>query len=786
MAENIKKTLLNSFFLTNRGKKELKENISIIFPCKDLFIKFLKTSSSIEQKQLANRIILRLCFGLSFPPPSMLIKNLQKYEEEVSHTTDRNDFVMQDHFLHLVNLYMLGIYFYINHNSLRLLINNKINAFKRKLSKKNKSSLNLDPIVIFSKMWSYFVVYHDLGYPVEGFKSKSNIDESKKDFTKVFKNLKDYLNSDLSIKTISKVIAIESVFDEIEGSSLKELYFAYIENITIEQDNKYIESTVSFEEEKEELTIDGKKTDNTGVLEIVQKLFFDSGDYVHIPKLDNYKELLYRVTSLINKNEITAILENNDTGVPIALISGEKSVPVIYLQTKDSIPKSILNKNLYDFAFYEESMPQVKYSLRYFINKPKDQYQDIINGIFIDCNVKEAFYDVKNYIQVDVEYNEYKIKNSSSIEDIEFFIFYSLQDVLGYTITDDVDYLSIAQLSKSFANANQNVAKKLPLLISDLIRENYKNYIKETDDFNPKAILKEEIPSIAAGKFFDQIIKLKQPVCEQLSKDIISNLKDSSNKETNLSSILNCIQKMINENITFDTDNELDKYFNDEFLTDGNRIVDIEHIKDSSFNVWEKSLTKIGIGSLNNIIQDYSPDFSEVDHGVYSSFIFLKSLNTYKSFFNKEKGNIFYKLISLFHEGNSYTGAVYLEYENDFFKECIGQSILLHNLYPSKFNNKNLKKYRNKSSANPFNFLAIFADTFQRWDRDKLINPSKSNNIQITPGSKYNIEIKDDILYVSLKTAQGSLKDIENSLKNILGEFLFNGDKMIKFKIEQE
>lgn len=785
MAENIRKTLLNSFFNSHQiGVKELRDNIETIFPNRELFVKFLKANSSQEQKQLANKIISRLCFSISFPPPSMLIKNLQVYEEEVTHTTLKKDFILQDHFVHLVNLYLLGIYLYVNHKNIKSLINNKINVYKRKLSSKNKSSLNIDPIILFTKMWTHFVVYHDLGYPLEGFKKYNKTTILGNEFTKPYTDIQKYLIKDLTLKTIAKVIAIETIFIENEGCTLQELYFDFFDNISVLKNEHHTESTVIYKLNESKLIVENPKKDI--YLEKAQVIFSKGSSFIHIPQLDNSKELLYRVTSLINKNDIIAIIENSETGVPLALISGQKDSPIIFLQSKASISKSLLSKNLYDCTFYEGNLTSNRFTIRYFINKPDQQYQSLLNEMFIDESVRNSFIEVKNDVKKNKTYYEYQLKKSSTIEDIEFFTYYYLQDILGYTITDDINYLPIAQITNSYANANQNVAKKIPIIISDLIRENYKNYIEENKDFKPNIILKEEFPIDAANQFFDKVIELKSKVCLQLSKELLSNLKTCSDKEVNLKIVMKCIQNLFDSNTKIDCDEKLDSYFNSTFLANSDGLSEISKIEESIFKIWENSLSKMGLLSLNKIIKEYKPDFTSVDHGIYSSLVFLKSLNIYKNAFNKEKKDVFYKLISLFHEGNSYTGSVYLQFENDFFAENVGVSILLHNLYPSKFKDSTLQLYRNKISVNPFNFLAIFADTFQKWDRDKLINPSKKNDIEAISGSNYNLEVKDDIVFVSITTSQSTLKDIEIDLMKILGDFLFNGDKMIKFIVRQE
>lgn len=639
------------------------------------------------------------------------------------------------------------------------------------------------PLVIFAKMWGHFVVYHDLGYPMEGFKSNNNKKIDKK-YVNPFSDIQKFVLKDITLKTISKIIAIENVFLESEDNSFKDLYFNYIHEIYFESEDKEIEENSSYNNDEKRIFIERKSKNNSIIS--TEKYINDCGDYTHLPQLDNNKEQLFRITSLISKKDILCILENKETGEPIAIIPGSKDLAIIYTQKKSNTALYLRNKNLFNCAYYEDSLSPNKYLFKYFIDKPEKQYDTLVNSIFNDSNAKKSFLEVKDIIQKNEEYNESLLKHSQTIEDLEFNVYYNLQEILGYTLDDDSNLLPIAQLTKSYSNANQNVAKKLPSIISNIIMSNLKQTIEEDKDFKPSIILKEELPTNAAEILFDKVIELKKEVCVDLSKEIQQNLRKSSDKEIHLRSIENVVRRLIEENVGKTKTEAIDKFLAKEFLQSEEALSEVENIDKSCFKVWETSLSKIGLGSFNEIISNYKLDFTSIDHGIFSSLIFLKSLKVYDKIFESKKESAFYKFLSLFHEGNSHAGSIYLKSENIFFSETVGLSILLHNLYPSSFKSSVHKKYRNQISSNPFNFLAILTDTFQKWDRDKLIKSSKEIDVDLISGSDFNLEIKDDILYVSLLTNHPSVKDIEDSLKNNLKEFLHNGDKMIRFAIKQK
>ena len=116
----INATLLEKLFADPNPQQENPEVLDIyhklfyrMFPGKNSFIEFLQVQNYDKQYMLAEEIIHRLCYTSNFPPSFFAIKDVisvENYQKETVNATD--PYVPRDHFIHLVNLYLLGIYIF--------------------------------------------------------------------------------------------------------------------------------------------------------------------------------------------------------------------------------------------------------------------------------------------------------------------------------------------------------------------------------------------------------------------------------------------------------------------------------------------------------------------------------------------------------------------------------------------------------------------------------------------------------------------------------------------------
>ncbi len=118
---------------------------------------------------MARDILLRLCYESNFPPIYELLLNLLKMEEKIS-ADNESEYMGRDHFIHLVNLYLLGIYLFFYNAEFHKGVTDQ---FHMNRSAKSHEGVKFHKLKDALSSWKYFVLYHDLAYPLERFSPKN-------------------------------------------------------------------------------------------------------------------------------------------------------------------------------------------------------------------------------------------------------------------------------------------------------------------------------------------------------------------------------------------------------------------------------------------------------------------------------------------------------------------------------------------------------------------------------------------------------------------------------------
>lgn len=167
MKDGINKTLLEHLFLNPKPLQ--RKNVlyfelqTRIFPQSEEYIKFLSINDMNEKVELAKKILQRLCFESNYPPPYYLLTNLINFEKDNINKSKTKNYIPQDHMVHTLNTYILGIFLFFYH---RILNRDLTNSFMHKRNEL-ESDLVLNATKDFISSWKYFCLFHDLAYPIE-------------------------------------------------------------------------------------------------------------------------------------------------------------------------------------------------------------------------------------------------------------------------------------------------------------------------------------------------------------------------------------------------------------------------------------------------------------------------------------------------------------------------------------------------------------------------------------------------------------------------------------------
>ena len=171
-----------------------KELYYSIWPCEEHFISFLQETDPNLRLDAAKKIYSSVEFVDDVFLPTQLMKNVIK-SQYTKWSKNIEGYVSQDHVIHSVNLYILGIYIFFNHSALhRGLIQHSLRSDSYYSATKS-----------FIKKWRLFALYHDLGYFLEdrGFSNTLPINDVD---IELYKNLSPYLAVQYASKSVSRFI----------------------------------------------------------------------------------------------------------------------------------------------------------------------------------------------------------------------------------------------------------------------------------------------------------------------------------------------------------------------------------------------------------------------------------------------------------------------------------------------------------------------------------------------------------------------------------------------------
>jgi len=183
---------------------------SEMFPGRSHFIAFLEERHFEAQIEEAKHILLRLAYQAEFPPPNKFLTNLLETESHLAGATLHGGFIGQDHFVHLVNLYLLGLYVFWYHGAIHKRVVDQFQALAGNIDPGSRREARVSACRRYIASWREFVLFHDLGYPWEVGQGWGGAHKYLDPFAKI----EQYATKDGALFAISQLIALEWIKKE--------------------------------------------------------------------------------------------------------------------------------------------------------------------------------------------------------------------------------------------------------------------------------------------------------------------------------------------------------------------------------------------------------------------------------------------------------------------------------------------------------------------------------------------------------------------------------------------
>lgn len=165
-----------------------------IWPCEDYFRKFLQVSDNSVRLDYAKKIYKYLQMYDDIEMPFFAIEKLIKVQQ--NNLATNNLYIPQDHLIHSIHLYILGVYLFFN-----------ISLFHDKLIEYSYGKNICEKICSFVYKWRLFAFYHDIGYVFESLINKESfIKGDNIDFFLEYFNMNETLLRDYTMRIVARLI----------------------------------------------------------------------------------------------------------------------------------------------------------------------------------------------------------------------------------------------------------------------------------------------------------------------------------------------------------------------------------------------------------------------------------------------------------------------------------------------------------------------------------------------------------------------------------------------------
>ncbi len=318
LMNSINKRLLNDLFITKRtdcDSEIYNQLYPYIWPCENEYINFLQAKDSSVKIDCAKKIFEFYNSNYDIIFPDFFIEELIFLQQHNLKSDDR--YIPQDHLVHSINLYILGVYSFFN-----------IEVFHRKLLKPYKNENYINKHKLFIKEWSLFSLYHDIGYVIE-----SNVNEngniSNRSSIEKYTRMNIVLLNKQIIQAIAKLITIIHIMQQAKT--------------TFSIDEKLVCKFQWFN--------NSRKITTQNLIETLNRF----SNHVEIQSINSDEDKLF--VDWIFENTEHLIVYKDKTGNPIMFVSVDKKGKreIVYNKSMEQMYSKFISSVLFDSVIQEHS-----------------------------------------------------------------------------------------------------------------------------------------------------------------------------------------------------------------------------------------------------------------------------------------------------------------------------------------------------------------------------------------------------------------------------------------------
>lgn len=378
MEININSRFFRTLFVEKNVTKDnsfYRKYYNYIWPCEKLFKDFVKSKDSSVKLDYAKKIFEYINLFDDVFLPTFAMNCVIKYQNACL-SESANKYFSQDHVIHAINTYILGVYFLFNHD----IFNNKVlhNLHYSSFDEHLKNTI---------KMLRLFSIYHDIGYIFEGMIDAKGESKGLNDIIKQYEEINNDIIIQYANKSTAKLL----------------LLICLINNNTNLFSSKIIFNSNAKWKFENRLSPD--KQDFMNYLENFQ-------DYYYIDCIHTFQSYKKYFSSLQELK--TLIIVYDSINYPISLITYQNNeidiLAIIENNKNENIIKQLDKKEFYN-----------NIKLKFFIKNPLNEIEKIFKQTnFEEYKDSNDFYraippEIKSYISM--------ISNEQQLDDALYMVF---------------------------------------------------------------------------------------------------------------------------------------------------------------------------------------------------------------------------------------------------------------------------------------------------------------------------------------------------------------------------
>lgn len=722
--KNIKEQMTDMIFNSKRVKYDQRlfdEYYDRLFPVREELLNFLCTSGKDVMQSAARRIADRLLFESSFNGMQFLFANLLSFETRNLSDTGEN-YVPQDHVVHSVHLYLLGIYCYFNFS----VFHDILFGYFSELEIKSEYSYTKQEKAFwgFWESWRTFAFLHDIAYPYESmFNAQGEyIDRGFEKILQKYKFMNEYMCYSAAMEYFSGLILLYTLMEES---------FYHLGQAIKEEGGK-------LKEKKHGICFDGSCVNKEKIWEYRKlKGFFFNEDY---KKYSQY----------FDKDDCVILIKNKEYNI-VGMVCGKDSERMLFTEPNLSWEQYDLLQRIDTLSRLE--LKQLGLRLEFYIPNDIDNILSKgLNKVHIRARlqyVKEICYKIRNLLSVELA----SVSENKSLLDIQ----YGIMEYLTERCPPD-----ICIPIQTFAEVlPKNILKNKKAMLSETMLEEMRELLNEMLKESSNVLTEEEVTTA--------LEKMQKIDLKRLSEHIeIKYYDEKEKKDTDKLNVIETFQKIFHE-----------------FIDDSERMMEEDQKVSAdiygAFSEQVGSGFREKIGTLMQkeefisakddieVLFKYRTKYAYYDHGIAAGVLTA-------IYYNRKK----YLCAKLTSKGIPVPG------NHDIGGEAVMEeaiyAILVHNIYNDVYGRISGNHPRHTLLSNPLSYYGMFCDNLQVWDRNKGLDFGLVNWTGSTLyGEDISICFEDTKLRVICRTHD--IVESFRKLKDSLEKYLIGSSRLINLNL---